>query len=327
MKSLSVVVIGRNEEARIAECLRSVITAAAQVGVAEIVMVDSASDDRTVEIARSCGVRVVSLKSDSNVSASAGRFVGFHKTQGDLVMFVDGDTVINREWFSSAIPYFAEDHIAGVMGDLNDLDAQGMELPYVGPRNEKATSCPWFRGIGMYRRSAMNEVGTFNPYLKEEEEAELAFRLTRQGWQLLSVPEKMGSHLRGTSPLGYLLRRFNHRGFMLIGQTLRYAVYAGNGTEFIFRRCRRAINFAVAALALVAGTTFALMGHRSAAAVMFVMLVIGSVAIAIKKRTLMGPIIYIADNSLILLGLLVGFFTAKVKDPNDYPLDAADSSR
>ena len=130
MNSLSVVVIGRNEEARIAQCLRSVMAAAAQVGGAEIVMVDSASGDRTVEIARSCGVRVLSLNSDWEISASAGRFVGFHKTQGELVMFVDGDTVIDREWFRVAMPYFNQADVAGVMGHLNDLDAHGKELPY-----------------------------------------------------------------------------------------------------------------------------------------------------------------------------------------------------
>ena len=280
MNSLSVVVIGRNEEARIAQCLRSVMAAAAQVGGAEIVMVDSASGDRTIEIARSCGVRVLSLNSDWEISASAGRFVGFHKTQGELVMFVDGDTVIDREWFRVAMPYFNQADVAGVMGHLNDLDAHGKELPYVGRRNARVIFSPWFRGIGMYRRAAMDEAGTFNPYLKEEEEAELAFRLTRQGWRLLNVPYKMGNHLRGTSPFDYLLRRLNHGGFVLIGHTLRYAVNAGNGTQFVFKRCRRAINFAAATLGLLAGTTFALMGHHFVAEVILPMLVVALAAIA-----------------------------------------------
>jgi glycosyltransferase involved in cell wall biosynthesis len=326
MISLSIVVICRNEEARIAQCLRSVKAAAGEVGGAEILIVDSASDDRTAEIALSCGVPVLSLNSDLELSASAGRFVGFHKTHGGLVMFVDGDTVIDREWFRAAIPYFDQADVAGLMGHLDDYDAQGHELPYLGRRTTQVISSPWLRGIGMYRRTAMDEVGTFNPYLKEEEEAELAFRLTRKGWRLLAVPHKMGSHLRGATPFDFLLRRLDHRRFLLIGHALRYAVNAGNGTQFVFKRCRRAINFAVATLGLLAGTTFALMGHHFLAEVFLAILAMALVATTIKKRTLMGPIIYVADNSLILCGLFFGFLTANVKDPRDYPLDVLEVS-
>ena len=183
MSSLSIVIISKNEEAHIDQCLHSVLAAAAEIGGAEIIMVDSRSTDCTVKIAHSCGVRVLSLNPAWEMSASAGRFVGFHQTRGELVMFVDGDTVIDRDWFRVAIPYFHQADVAGMMGYLNDFDAQGQKLPYVGKRSKQVSTRPWLRGIGLYRRAAMIQVGTFNPYLSEEEEAELAFRLRRRGWR------------------------------------------------------------------------------------------------------------------------------------------------
>jgi glycosyltransferase involved in cell wall biosynthesis len=326
VSSLSVVIIARNEEAHIAQCLHSVVAAAAQIGGAEILMVDSASTDCTVEIARTCGVRVLSLSSAWEMSASAGRFVGFHKTRGELVMFVDGDTVIDREWFRAAIPYFHQADAAGVMGYLNDFDAQGKELPYIGRRSAQVITSPWLSGIGMYRREAMNEAGTFNPYLSVEEEAELAFRLRRQGWRLLHVPHEMGNHLRATTLIDFFLRKLYRRRFALMGRTLRYALSAGNGTQFVFERYRPTINFVVATLALLAGITFSSLGHRSVAEVTLAMLAVAFGAIAIKKRTLMGPVLYFAQHSLILCGLIIGFLTTKVKDPLDYPLDVVEAS-
>src|SRR5215510_6336916 len=78
MRSLTVIVIGRNEEAYITDCLRSALAAAAQAGGAEVVYVDSASTDRTMGLARALGVRVISLRPEWELSPSAGRHVGFH---------------------------------------------------------------------------------------------------------------------------------------------------------------------------------------------------------------------------------------------------------
>jgi hypothetical protein len=37
-------------------------------------------------------------------------------------------------------------------------------------------------------------------------------------------------------------------------------------------------------------------------------------------------VLYVAQHSLILYGLIVGFLATKVKDPRDYPLDAIEAS-
>ena len=325
MNSLSIVIIGRNEESLIAQCLQSVLTAAEEVGGAEVVMVDSASTDRTVEIARSLNVPVLSLKPEWGMSASAGRYVGFHHTHGESVMFVDADTVIERDWFRAALPYFDQADVAGVMGYLKDFDEQGHELPYVGQRSTQVRDMPWLRGIGLYRRSAMHQAGTFNPYVTTEEEAELAFRLRRHGFRLLQVPHAMGSHLRGASARSFLRRNMHHYRLAPLGRTLRYALSAGVGPQFFFQRFRPTLEFVGTISTLLAGAAFFWLDHRLMAEVILGMDAAVFAAIAIKKRNPMGPLIYCAQHSQILYGLLTGFFTAEVKDPRDYPLDAIET--
>ena len=46
------------------------------------------------------------------------------------------------------------------------------------------------------------------------------------------------------------------------------------------------------------------------------------IAIAVKKRSLLGPFLYCAKHCAILYGLIAGFVTTTIKEPGDYPLDA-----
>lgn len=327
MSSLSIVIIARNEETHIAGCLQAALDAAAEVGDAEIVVVDSASTDRTVEIARSFGVRVLLLRPEWELSPAAGRYVGFHHTQGDLVMFVDADTVIDRSWFRAAIPHFQQSNVAGATGFLDDVDERGTRLPYVGQRSPEVCELPWLRGIGLYRREALNQVGAFNPYLITEEEAELCFRLRQKSWKLIQIPHDMGCHLRGASSNAYLLRGLKLGRLPGPGRTLRYAWRAGYGLRFCLERFKQTIAFVVACLMLLLGAVLFLTGHPYAAEATLATLATGIVVIAIKKRSLLGPLDYFAHHFLLLCGLITGIFTTKVEDPWKYPLNVIEEMR
>ena len=324
MRSLTVIVIGRNEEAYITDCLRSALTAAARAGGAEVVYVDSASTDRTVEFARALGVQVMSLRPEWELSPSAGRYVGFHHTSGELVMFVDGDTVIEPDWLRNAIPWLDRLDVAGVAGFFEDMDDQGRPLPYVGKRCETVCEMGELRGSGLYRRKAMEQVGTFNPYLVTDEEAELGLRLRRGGWKMLHLPYPMGCHHRGAPRLKMMLRAFRLGRIGGIGVTWRYACREGLGFQFCFSHLRLTMMFALACLLLSPGLFLFLSGYSHAAKLFLWPLLLGNVAIAIKKRSLLGPLDYIVTHGLALFGLITGSLNARIKDPRDYPLDVID---
>ena len=86
--TVSIVIIGRNEEQSIEQCLTAAIAAADQIGGAEMIFVDSASTDNTAAIVQSYGVRVLSLKPEWKLTPSAGRFVGSHYAEGDFILFI-----------------------------------------------------------------------------------------------------------------------------------------------------------------------------------------------------------------------------------------------
>ena len=82
---LSVVIISRNEERNIARCIESVLEATDEMASYEIILVDSVSTDRTVEIAKKYPIRILQLKHKSQCSPAAGRFIGFLHSRGNYI--------------------------------------------------------------------------------------------------------------------------------------------------------------------------------------------------------------------------------------------------
>ena len=107
--SLSLIVITRNEEESIARCLGSLNFAD------EIIVVDSGSTDRTVELARSHGAHVVSTADWPGFGPQKSRALDLARS--DWVISLDAD-----EWVDASFI----DQIKTAIADLNAPDAYKM---------------------------------------------------------------------------------------------------------------------------------------------------------------------------------------------------------
>lgn len=87
---LSVVIITKNEEHRIARCLSSVRWAD------EIVVVDGMSTDRTVAMCRAYGARIISHAFEDDFSIE--RNLGIEGATGEWVLQLDADDVVTDEF-------------------------------------------------------------------------------------------------------------------------------------------------------------------------------------------------------------------------------------
>ena len=90
MKSLSVVITTRNEEANIANCIHAFDAVRAEV---EIVVVDNASSDATKKIAADLGATVL----DKGPERSAQRNLGWRTATTEWVIVLDADMILPEE--------------------------------------------------------------------------------------------------------------------------------------------------------------------------------------------------------------------------------------
>lgn len=89
-KRISVVVVTRNEEQRIASCLKAL-----RAHFSDLWVVDSSSTDRTAEIARSFGARVVDFKWDGAYPKKYGWCLAHLNGAADWILFIDADEIMS----------------------------------------------------------------------------------------------------------------------------------------------------------------------------------------------------------------------------------------
>ena len=81
---ISVLIIAKNEEKRIRDCIESVLIENPD----EVILVDGDSIDLTVEIAKSYGLRVIQTK---NSNLTRDRQIGIDACKNDLIAMIDSD--------------------------------------------------------------------------------------------------------------------------------------------------------------------------------------------------------------------------------------------
>ena len=98
---LSFIVPAHNEERWIGKCLASIRTAMGKVGESyEVIVVDDASTDSTLQIAQEMGVRTLRVE---HRKISAVRNAGACAARSEVFFFVDADTQVNERAVTAAL--------------------------------------------------------------------------------------------------------------------------------------------------------------------------------------------------------------------------------
>lgn len=192
---LSVVIIGRNEGERLSRCLESVHAIDAVGGPVEIIYVDSASTDDSIERARALGAQVISVRPE-RPSAALGRNAGWQAARAPAVLFLDGDTVLHPAFPAAALAEFADPRVAVVWGHRRELHPERswynrvLDLDWIYPPGPTE----FCGGDALMRRAVLEAVGGFDAGLIAGEEPELCQRIRAAGYQILHIDHPMTGH-------------------------------------------------------------------------------------------------------------------------------------
>ncbi|MDO9087611.1 MAG: glycosyltransferase [Anaerolineaceae bacterium] len=324
--NLSVVIITHNEAQNISRTIESVLNAVENYPNTEIIMVDSASSDETVEIAKGYPINILRLKPSWFLSAASGRHIGTIHSKGDLIFFLDGDMELDPYWLNNAIP-FAQEHpqVAAIGGYRRDVHMKNGRIINEVDWGKNSQGCvlevKYVGGAMLCRRSAIHQVGGFQPFLKSEEEVDLCMRLRFSDFKIVNLPHLVCRHY--CIPVDSLegnLRRFKLNLWFGYGQVTRYYLgtpmlwnYVNERGTFIAPLIFLSLLIIIVIISLVSNN-YTLIG------IWIFICVVTLISFAIKKHSFRKALVSCLTRILVTFGAIRGFMMVP-KLKQDYPID------
>jgi len=237
--TVSVIIKTLNEEKKIAATIESALAALEAVG-GEVIVADSGSRDRTVEIASAYPVVIAQIEPPALPSCGIGPQLGYQYSRHPFLCLIDGDMLLDPDFLPAALA-FMDEHpdAAGVSGHVEEMEIANLEFSRrvnrAAPENRTGT-VDRMNGGGLYRRKAIAEVGYLSDRnLHGYEEFDLGARLRAAGWQLHRLDRRFVRHYGHTdNSYRLLVRRWRSKYLFGIGELLR----ASLGRPYFFRLFR-----------------------------------------------------------------------------------------
>lgn len=204
MTLISIIITVRNEERNLPDLLDSLIT---QEQPIEIIIDDSASEDRTVEIAESYAKRhdFIKIYKHGGTRGESRNFA-VNMAKGEAVAFIDGDCIAHHLWARELRKGLEKgDIVAGKtlnIGNKAFEDLDRVELYYKG-FDLTYPSCNL-----LYKKEAFDGINGFDPWFRTAEDIDLNYRAVENGAKITYAQNAIVYHRTRSNLLGFFKQAF-----------------------------------------------------------------------------------------------------------------------
>lgn len=180
---ISVVVTCFNKARTLEACINSIYDQAVD-GLEVVVVDDGSTDDSLERISKFSdreGFRLIKMPHNG---ISAAKNEGIRASRGDIILFLDGDCVLEKGALAKVVEIFeAGDGRLGCVGGevraLNGSSAMAKAIELL--QNEFVRRWPFGANVA-FRRSVLEELGGFDPGMEYGEDADLFIRMKKAGY-------------------------------------------------------------------------------------------------------------------------------------------------
>lgn len=315
-----------NEERAIGEALRCALAAVAPFG-GRVILADSGSTDRTVDIARSFPVKIIQFKDTAERCCGAAAQLAFQTVDTEYFYLQDGDMTLNGAFLEAALALLRQSpklaavggHVVERRGDSEEFQIR-IRSQHAEPHRRPGI-VDRLDGGGLYRVAAVRQVGFFaDRNLHSFEEFDLAARLHAAGWQMARIDMPAVDHF-GHVMGGYRLmwRRIRMGYTAGAGEVLRAAI--GQAHFHVVLRQLRHLRHSAAVIAwwLMLCASFIVTPYLAAALLMAPLALL-----SMRRGSLQLGLYSLAYWNAAALGLVSGALASRV-NPR-IPLEIVDLS-
>ncbi len=236
MKDVSIIIVNYNAGDFLWKCLESIQTNVSNKISYEVIVVDNASSDDSIQKVKSEKLKVKSLQiieNEENLGFSKANNIGVKEAVGRYLLFLNPDTVIFKDTLETLVTFMDKTATAGAAtcflelpsGKLDDGAHRGFPTPWnafsyfsglaklfphtllfngynLGWRSlNKTHEVDAIVGAFMLvRREAGEQIGWWDEdYFFYGEDLEFCFQLKEKGWKIYFVPDVKTMHYKGVT--------------------------------------------------------------------------------------------------------------------------------
>jgi len=229
---LSIVIVNYKTKAFLQKCLTS-IEKSEKIGIAEVIVIDNASNDGSIEMLKQEFPSVKFIINQTNVGFAKANNQGIKLAKAKYILLLNPDTIIFPKTLSKATEFLDNNQNVGVVTCYVEL-ADGK----IDPACNRGFPDPWTsftyfvgleklfpksRSFGRYhlgwlplntiheidtpsgcfymiRKSVIDEVGLLDEnYFLYYEEVDWSYRIKQKGWKIYFLPDVKIIHYKGTA--------------------------------------------------------------------------------------------------------------------------------
>lgn len=215
---VTILIRAKNEEEHIGQTLKAICNQSFKDF--EIILIDSGSTDRTLEIVKDFPVKVGHIAPEDFTYGYSTNY-GFELSKGKYIVCLSAHAVpFSDDWLQILIESFSDEEVAAVMGrdipfpDCNPFDKRGMLKLYDVPRSE-IDECSFDFGAtnAAVRRSVWGEI-KFDEKLSYAEDNDWGRHVKAKGYRIIYEPGAVVYHSHNDS-YRQMVRRFCNEAYAL----------------------------------------------------------------------------------------------------------------
>ena len=230
---VSVILAVRNEAPYIARTLNAVLHQDYPAEAMEIIVADGASDDGTVSRIRALDARNrIRIIANPERIQAAGLNLALQHARGDIVVRVDGHTVIARDYVRQCVNLIQQTEAWNVGGRVDPVGYTAMgkaiaaatSTAFAVPSAFHTKTTARFTDtvyLGAWPRWVFERIGGFNEHLPINEDYELNYRIRQMGGRIYLTPD-IRSHYLCRQSLGALARQYLRYGLGKVDMLRRH---------------------------------------------------------------------------------------------------------
>ena len=230
--TLSVIIVNYNGRAVLPECLQSLQRYVGQIDF-EVLVVDNASNDGSVEFLRKEFPWVTIIENSGNLGFAHGCNIGIRSSKGESILFLNADTRFQNDALAQLLDFFLKNPSVGLigprivytdgrfqpscgtlptaLGEIRDKMLYALAknniagvASFLERKYSKNGPVGWLTGACLLaRREAVEAVHGFDEQIfMYFEDKDLCKRVAEAGWGVVYFPGAVVSHLLGKSSQG-----------------------------------------------------------------------------------------------------------------------------